>query len=105
MDTSQAVVTVTRTGGPDCYAEDPPLTQIGRAGAELVGRSLSERTLNIHTIYTSPSLRCLQVSLILINHIRIREPCSCDPRLFMTEKLDPNIEISTVAFSFNKQIV
>lgn len=63
MDTHQAIVTVKRSGGFENYIDDPPLTQIGRASAELVGRSLSERSFNIHTIYTSPSLRCLQVSL------------------------------------------
>lgn len=61
MDTSQAIMTVIRSGGVESYIDDPPLTQIGRASAELVGRSLSERNFHIHTIYTSPSLRCLQV--------------------------------------------
>lgn len=62
MDINQAVVTVSRASGPDAYADDPPLTQVGYSGAQLVGRSLSKRSLNIHTVYSSPSLRCIQVS-------------------------------------------
>ncbi|VDK39863.1 unnamed protein product [Gongylonema pulchrum] len=84
MDTSQTVVTVARTGGPDCYSDDPPLTQTGRAGAELVGRSLSERSLNIHTVYTSPSLRCLQTASAIISALNSRKPprLRIEPALF-----------------------
>ncbi|OZC07293.1 phosphoglycerate mutase family protein [Onchocerca flexuosa] len=74
MDTAQAVVTVMRSGGFRRYVDDPPLSQIGRAGAELVGRSLSERSFRIHTIYTSPSLRCLQTAIAIMSTLNCREP-------------------------------
>ncbi|EFO19651.1 hypothetical protein LOAG_08841, partial [Loa loa] len=74
MDKNQAIVTVTRCGGSESYVDDPPLTQIGRGSAELVGRSLSERNFHIHTIYTSPSLRCLQTAIAIISTLNYREP-------------------------------
>lgn len=77
MDTGQAVVTVMRSGGFRKYVDDPPLSQIGRAGAELVGRSLSERSFHIHTIYTSPSLRCLQVRFNMFTQSSISNSFHC----------------------------
>ncbi|VDO26975.1 unnamed protein product [Brugia timori] len=74
MDTSQAIVTVTRSGGFESYVDDPPLTQIGRADAELVGRSLSARNFHVHTIYTSPSLRCLQTAIAIMSTLNCRKP-------------------------------
>ncbi|VDK89500.1 unnamed protein product [Litomosoides sigmodontis] len=73
MDTRQAIVAVKRSGGFESSIDDPPLTQIGRASAELVGRSLSERSFHIHTIYTSPSLRCLQTAIAIISTLNCRE--------------------------------
>lgn len=61
MDRGQAIVTVKRSGGLKSFIDDPPLTQIGRASAELIGRCLSDRSCHICSVYTSPSLRCLQV--------------------------------------------
>ncbi|MCP9263945.1 hypothetical protein DINM_006906 [Dirofilaria immitis] len=74
MDRNQAVVTIKRSGGSENHLDDPPLTQIGRASAELVGRSLSGRNFHIHTIYTSPSLRCLQTAIAIISTLNCREP-------------------------------
>lgn len=59
MDVNQAIIQVYRSNS---NKDDPSLTQIGYSGAQLVGRSLSNKQLNIHTIYTSPSLRCIQVN-------------------------------------------
>ncbi|VDM97393.1 unnamed protein product [Thelazia callipaeda] len=64
MDIDQAVMTVIRPDNLENSIEDPPLTQIGRSSAELIGRSLSDRSFHIHTIYSSPSLRCIQVAFI-----------------------------------------
>ncbi|VBB33533.1 unnamed protein product [Acanthocheilonema viteae] len=74
MDTRQAIMTIKRSGGFENHVDDPPLTQIGRAAAELVGRSLSEKNFHIHTIYTSPSLRCLQTAIAIISTLNCREP-------------------------------
>uniref|UniRef100_A0A915PF99 Protein UBASH3A-like protein n=1 Tax=Setaria digitata TaxID=48799 RepID=A0A915PF99_9BILA len=84
MDTSQAIVTITRPGGSESHVDDPPLTQIGRASAELVGRSLSKKSFRIHTIYTSPSLRCLQTAIAIMSTINCRESIRLriEPALF-----------------------
>uniref|UniRef100_F1L7A4 Protein UBASH3A n=1 Tax=Ascaris suum TaxID=6253 RepID=F1L7A4_ASCSU len=84
MDINQAVVTVSRASGPDAYADDPPLTQVGYSGAQLVGRSLSKRSLNIHTVYSSPSLRCIQTAISIIGAMNSKKPLKIriEPALF-----------------------
>ncbi|CAG9538560.1 unnamed protein product [Cercopithifilaria johnstoni] len=74
MDINQAIMTVKRSGGFENHVHDPPLTQIGRGSAELVGRCLSEKSFHIHTIYTSPSLRCLQTAIAIISALNYRKP-------------------------------
>uniref|UniRef100_A0A183UVJ7 Phosphoglycerate mutase family protein n=1 Tax=Toxocara canis TaxID=6265 RepID=A0A183UVJ7_TOXCA len=84
MDVNQAVVTVRRALGPDSYLDDPPLTQVGYSGAQLVGRSLSMRSLNINTVYTSPALRCIQTAISIINAMNLKKPLRIriEPALF-----------------------
>ncbi|VDN52305.1 unnamed protein product [Dracunculus medinensis] len=69
MDVNQAIVQVYRSNS---NKDDPSLTQIGYSGAQLVGRSLSNKQLNIHTIYTSPSLRCIQTAKSIVSSLNTR---------------------------------
>lgn len=49
-----------RNLGPKGYHKDSPLTKIGVYQATLVGEGLKEAATEIHHVYCSPALRCVQ---------------------------------------------
>lgn len=50
----------TRKGSPKSFATDCPLTNVGILQATLLGETLKESRTKIHSVYCSPSLRCIQ---------------------------------------------
>lgn len=49
-----------RKSGPQGFLKDSPLTNVGLLQATLLGEALKEAKTKIHTVYCSPSLRCIQ---------------------------------------------
>ncbi|TKR94085.1 hypothetical protein L596_008420 [Steinernema carpocapsae] len=48
------------------YRVDPPLTEMGLRTADLIGKALFEQGIVISSVYSSPSLRCIQTAHRLI---------------------------------------
>ncbi|VDP08096.1 unnamed protein product [Soboliphyme baturini] len=53
---------LTRTNGPMEFRYDPPLTEIGYAMAQLIGRGAKLSNVKVDYIYSSPAMSCLQTA-------------------------------------------
>lgn len=73
-----------RKSGPQGFFKDSPLTNIGLLQATLLGEALREAETKIHTVYCSPSLRCVQTCDAMLRGMGLHKdlPINIEPGLF-----------------------
>lgn len=71
MDLNQPVKIVDRF--PDAYTRDLPLTQVGTVSSQLIGRGMLLKSAGIHTVYSSPALRCIQTASSIIGNMNMKK--------------------------------
>ena len=87
VDLNQPVKIIDRA--PDAYKNDSPLTQVGSVSSQLLGRGMSQRNAGVHTVFSSPTLRCIQTASSIIGTLNMKnspniciEPGLIDPLAF-----------------------
>ena len=63
----------TRFGGPEKFAQDSPVTEIGACQARLTGESLFAHGIKITKVYSSPAFRCIQTAEAIMDALKIKE--------------------------------
>ncbi|CAF2740821.1 unnamed protein product [Rotaria sp. Silwood2] len=63
---------------------DPPLTELGLHECKMVGEELAAQGVEIHHVYASPALRCVQTADKILEGLQIRgkRPIRIEPCLF-----------------------
>ncbi|CAF1316414.1 unnamed protein product [Rotaria sp. Silwood1] len=63
---------------------DPPLTELGLHECKMVGEELAAQGVEIHHVYASPALRCVQTADKILEGLQIRDkrPIRIEPCLF-----------------------
>lgn len=63
----------TRNGGPETFAQDSPITEIGACQARLTGESLFAHGIRITKVFSSPAFRCIQTAEAIMDGLKIKE--------------------------------
>ncbi|KAK8719762.1 hypothetical protein OTU49_013793, partial [Cherax quadricarinatus] len=73
-----------RKGAPRSFYKDGPLTNIGVFQATLVGQALKANNTEVHHVFCSPALRCVQTCASILKGMGIDEvmPINIEPGLF-----------------------
>uniref|UniRef100_A0A7E4V1V7 Phosphoglycerate mutase family protein n=1 Tax=Panagrellus redivivus TaxID=6233 RepID=A0A7E4V1V7_PANRE len=89
----------------DAFKNDSPVTQVGSLSAQLVGRGMCMRSCGVHTVYSSPALRCVQSAASVVSTLNMKrgpricvEPGLVNPLLFYWQDRLPSF-LSTNQFT------
>ena len=74
----------TRNGGPETFAQDSPITEIGACQARLTGESLFAHGIKFTKVFSSPAFRCVQTAESVMEALKIKEKVKIkiDPGLY-----------------------
>uniref|UniRef100_A0AC35GNI0 Uncharacterized protein n=1 Tax=Panagrolaimus sp. PS1159 TaxID=55785 RepID=A0AC35GNI0_9BILA len=91
IDLNQPVKILDRSPS-DLYRNDLPLTQVGSVSSQLLGRGMALKSAYVHTVYSSPALRCIQTASSIIKNLHMKnspkiciEPSLIDPLSFFCQ--------------------
>lgn len=72
---------------------DPPLTELGLHECKMVGEELRAQGVEIHHVYASPALRCVQTADKILEGLQLRDqiPIRIEPCLFEFLKWYPTV--------------
>jgi phosphohistidine phosphatase SixA len=74
---------------------DPPLTELGLHECKMVGEELAAQGIEIHHVYSSPALRCVQTADKILEGLQLRDEISIriEPCLFEFLKWYPVVPV------------
>jgi len=74
---------------------DPPLTELGLHECKMVGEELAAQGIEIHHVYASPALRCVQTADKILEGLQLRDEISIriEPCLFEFLKWYPVVPV------------
>ncbi|XP_037086318.1 protein UBASH3A homolog [Pollicipes pollicipes] len=83
-DLNMPVTLRTRSDGPKGFAKDSPVTQVGRVQARLTGEAMKRHNVQVHHVYCSPSLRCVETAYFILAGMGMQHqlPLRIEPGLF-----------------------
>ena len=83
---------------------DPPLTELGLHECKMVGEELRAQGVEIHHVYASPALRCVQTADKILEGLQLRDqiPIRIEPCLFEFLKWYPTVPVKWPFLDFDE---